>query len=248
MVAPSPSSAGNVDLANLLESARGFKLRYDRGIRSFQQSSNVWQVISAKFLDYLESELDLDRTKLDRAEKSFYAAWQESPQYHELESSLQALILQSKLCLARTFHRPPSMKPVYGAVRLTTKASRLSTLLEVSIQDVDSWLRSGRGLPVGRLRTSHPKNGRKRSSAEKTIVGAVMGFLPKSWWEWFAIIGAFVAIVVSLPTLLGLSRFWAVIVGLSICGILVLVDAGTRSATARKRTALTDKAAKNERA
>lgn len=202
------------EMSVLLNSARGFPASYDAKLRSFRQSNALWRVVSGAVLDYLEGELDLDRNRLNEAEKSFYSAWVQSPPFHELESQLAGLIDASTLAFIKAFRRPPSLREVHVAVNLPTKAKRLAGILAMAIATGNAWVAAGKGLPVRQVRSSRNESRRPRTVSR----------LPKTWWEWLGVVAAFLTMFVALPPLLGVGRWEAVGLGFLVIGLILGLD------------------------
>jgi hypothetical protein len=227
---PNPDSTDGsqqilIELSNLLTEARGFKARYDNQLKTFQRSNAVWRVISGAFIDYLENEYDLDRSRLNEAERTFYSAWVQSPQYHQLELQLDTLIDRSAQVLARAFRKTLSLREVHSAVKLTTKATRLAAIIASSLSTAQAWVATGKKLPV--RRTPRTKVGTRKARQVKTL-------LPTTWWEWLTVVAAFIAIIVYLPSLLGVSRWAAAGLGALTVLILLVIDVGVRWAAVPK--------------
>lgn len=231
----SPTIPTNIlqELRNLLDNVRRFGARYERERQKFQQSNAFWQVLSGKVLDYVEDEFELDRERLDTAERTFFTAWHQSPQFFALETEVTESIGQANRILSQVFRRAPSMREVHTAVRLTTRMSRLAAILAQSVDAAEAWVRSGKSLPVRRIRRSTLQAPAKRSPTRRIDSNAWWTYLPRTWWEWFVIVGAFVALVVALPELVGVTRVSAVVIGLSLAAALILIDVLFRSAGRR---------------
>lgn len=206
------------ELKGLLSRAQGFKTRYDDALRRFQQSSSVWRVISGKVLDYIEEGFDLERSRLDQAEQAFFTAWEQSPQYRQIVADLGVLIGSARDALARVYRSPPSLREVHRAVRPQTKASRLASVLAIAVDELAAWMKLGKKLPIRRIR--------KRSVAKRT--GSPRTLLPRTWWEWLSILVAFVVLVLSFPTLLGVTRGIAILLSLLVVGLLLGLDLALR--------------------
>jgi hypothetical protein len=157
--------ASLLELKLFLDQAREFKLNYYVAEKRFQQSDALWQTLSTKALDWLEDQFDRDRNRLNQAEKSFFASWYQSREYHQLEGQLHQLIENSRKLLLKTYKRPPSLREVEKAVRLTARSSQLAGLLSTSHDEARAWLAQGRRLPIGvnaRLRAGFMKSARRR--------------------------------------------------------------------------------------
>jgi hypothetical protein len=216
-----------LELKLLLQRAQEFPGLYYAAEQAFRQGNAIWSVISGTALDYLEDRFDLDRERLSGVEQSFVTDWQRSPKYRELEAGLAGLVEESRALLSKCFKRSPSLRLVYQASRLTTKATRLLGVLIVAASEVQSWINSGKQLPVGR-------SSRRTRRPSKPNPGWLW-LLPDTWWEWLGIVVAVVALVVYLPKLLGGSGTGAILVTLGIIVLLIITDRSVRVTRRRAR-------------
>lgn len=221
-------------LATLIDSSMNFVSEYETALQTFHRNSAMSRLIAEKSLDDLEEQFDLNRKTLDEATQSLFVDWTHSTEYNELRTRFDGLLVESRAVLKLAYLGAPRLTEVQRTSRLPTKAKRLTDRLEISREEIQRWLAQGRQLPIARVPASakHPQSLLPKSAALEPKSWRTL--FPKTWWEWLGIVVGFAALVYYLPTLLGVSRLTAVVVGLVVVGFLVGLDmVGRRSMAGR---------------